>query len=77
MADFETEYQNLLRAHPEIGQKPLDVRTPEYTDSIELGTPSKGGALKVYFNSSNLDEARMRIENAYKMLELGRKLMGV
>ena len=77
MADFETAYDKLLKEHPEMANKPLDMRTPEFTDSIELGTPSKGGALKVYFNASNLEESKMRVANAYKILEEGRKLMGV
>lgn len=77
MAEFETAYEKMMREHPEMLAKPLDVRTPEYTDSIEIGTPSKGGALKVYFNSSNLEEAKMRVNNAYIILEHGRKLTGV
>jgi hypothetical protein len=37
----------------------------EYPDSIEIGTPGKEGRnVKVYFNASNLDETRMRIDNA-------------
>jgi hypothetical protein len=37
-------------------------------DSIELGTPGKGGVLKVYFDASNYDEAQELIENATKIL---------
>lgn len=78
MAEFETAYDQLLKAHPEmIAPKATDVRTTEYTDSIELGTPSKGGALKCYINSSNLPESILRLENAYKVLIRARELMGV
>lgn len=39
----------------------------ELPDSIELGTP-KIGVMKVYFDASNLDDAKMRIDNAAKAL---------
>lgn len=39
----------------------------ELPDSIELGTP-KNGVMKVYFDASNLDDAKTRIDNAAKAL---------
>lgn len=39
----------------------------ELPDSIELGTP-KIGVMKVYFDASNLDDAKLRIDNAAKAL---------
>jgi hypothetical protein len=33
-------------------------------DSIEIGTPSKGGATKVYGNFSKLEEFKTKIDNA-------------
>jgi hypothetical protein len=35
-----------------------------YPDSIEIGTPGKGGCLKIYFDSGDLSEAQRRIDNA-------------
>lgn len=35
-----------------------------HSSSIEIGTPSKGGVIKVYFDPENLDEAKQRIDNA-------------
>jgi hypothetical protein len=35
-----------------------------YPDSITIGTPGKGGEIKVYFDSGNLSEAQTRIDNA-------------
>lgn len=77
MDGFTTAYDELVKKHPEMAVKPNDVRTTEYTDSIEIGTPSKGGVCKCYFNSSNLEESKMRVKNAFEVLEYGRKLMGV
>lgn len=37
------------------------------TDSITVGTPSKGGEMKVYFNASDPMKARERIDNALKL----------
>lgn len=39
----------------------------DLTDSIETGTPSKGGAIKVYFNAAKVEDAKIRIENAVAM----------
>lgn len=39
-----------------------------YPDSIEVGTPAKGGAFKVYFDASKPDETKVRIDNAAKAL---------
>jgi len=36
----------------------------DYPDSIEYGTPGKYSVLKVYFNASNLEDAKTRIDNA-------------
>jgi len=40
----------------------------ELPDSIELGTPSKGGVLKVYFDSAKPEDAKLRIDNATDIL---------
>jgi len=40
------------------------VHINENADSIEIGTPGKGGAIKVYFNSDKIDEAKVKIDNA-------------
>ena len=39
----------------------------ENPDSLEFGTPSKGGAIKVYGNYSNPDEFRKKIDNAIEI----------
>lgn len=36
----------------------------KYRDSITISTPSKGGEIKVYFNSADPKEAEIRILNA-------------
>jgi hypothetical protein len=35
-----------------------------FPDSIEIGTPSKGGSLHIFFDASDLSEAQQRISNA-------------
>ena len=39
------------------------------TDSVEVGTPSKGGALKVYFDAANPAEARQLVDEAIAIRE--------
>jgi len=33
-------------------------------DSIEIGSASKGGVIKIYFNADNLDKARELVDHA-------------
>ena len=40
-----------------------------YPDSIEIGTPGKGGCIHIFFDSGNLAEAQQRIENVVKIKE--------
>jgi hypothetical protein len=35
-----------------------------WPDSICIGTPGKGGEIKIYFNSGDLTEAKQRADNA-------------
>ena len=41
----------------------------ENPDSIEIGTPSKGGAIKVYGNFSNKEEFKKKIDAAKEVRE--------
>ena len=38
-------------------------------DSIEIGTPSKGGVIKVYGDAANLDAWKAKITSAIEALE--------
>lgn len=46
---------------------------PVLMDSIEVGTPGKGGAVKVYFNSSDVADAKARIMNAMEVRKFARE----
>lgn len=50
---------------------------PSFPDSITIGTPGKGGEMKVYFNASNMEEATKRLEAAYAVLLAARGKIGV
>lgn len=52
----------------------MGVKMPEtithrtmHPDSITLGTPGKGGEIKVYFDSGDLNEAEKRIDAAVQV----------
>lgn len=53
----------------------IEDRT-QFPDSIEIGTPGKGGCVKVYFNASNKEEAKNRIENAIELCKLAEEKRG-
>ena len=42
-------------------------------DSLEVGTASKGGGIKVYVNFSDLEETKTKIDNAIIAREYARK----
>jgi hypothetical protein len=45
-------------------------------DSIEIGTPAKGGAIKVYGNFNNLEEFEKKLINAKLIKDKANQLMG-
>jgi len=48
---------------------------PAFQDSIEIGTPGKGGAIKVYGDCSQLDEFEKRIRDAVRLRKMTVDLM--
>jgi hypothetical protein len=43
------------------------------TDSLEFGTPSKGGAVKVYGNFSDEGKFKEKIDTAFRVKEYARQ----
>lgn len=58
-----TDILGLIRELLEVEKAKASVDRKK--DSVEVGTPSKGGAMKVYFDASDPDEAKMLVDNAY------------
>lgn len=44
-------------------------------DSIEIGTPAKGGAVKIYFDANKPEQATELIENAIRMRAVAQRAM--
>ena len=36
----------------------------ENPDSVEIGTPAKGGAIKIYGNYDNVEAFKLKVDNA-------------
>lgn len=53
------------------------IHKTENSDSIEIGTPSKGGAIKVYSNFSNEEEFKTKIDIAIRVREYTNQKLGV
>lgn len=49
----------------------------ENPDSIEFGTPSKGGAIKVYGNAENKEAFKKKIDNMIEIREHTNKNGGI
>jgi hypothetical protein len=47
----------------------------ENADSIEIGTPSKGGAIKVYGDFTKIDEFKKKIDAAFALRDYARSLI--
>jgi hypothetical protein len=49
----------------------------KYPDSLEIGTPSKGGCLHIFFDADDLSGSQQRIDNAVQVRQhLLEKLSG-
>jgi hypothetical protein len=46
------------------------IEGPVFQDSIEIGTPGKGGAIKVYGDFSQPDEFEKRIRDAVRLRKI-------
>ena len=51
------------------------IEGPVFQDSIEIGTPGKGGAIKVYGDFSQPDEFEKRIQDAVRLRKMTVDLM--
>jgi len=51
------------------------IEGPVFQDSIEIGTPGKGGAIKVYGDFSQPDEFEKRIRDAVRLRKMTADLM--
>lgn len=47
---------------------------PVYSSSITIGTPSKGGEIKCYFDPADPQDAERRIREAFRLREIARAL---
>ncbi|OPY44059.1 MAG: hypothetical protein A4E42_01094 [Methanoregulaceae archaeon PtaU1.Bin222] len=51
------------------------IEGPAFQDSIEIGTPGKGGAIKVYGDFSQPEEFEKRIRDAVSLRKMTADLM--
>ena len=54
-------------------EEQIVVSKTQYPDSMEFGTPSKGGAWKVYINASDMDDSKQRIDNMVILVQRGQE----
>jgi hypothetical protein len=50
---------------------------PQYSSSITIGTPGKGGEVKIYFDPADSVDAERRIREAFRLREMARQLSEV
>lgn len=48
----------------------------ENPDSLDIGTPGKGGAIKVYGNAANKEEFQKKVENMLEIRANAQSKMG-
>ena len=47
---------------------------PQYSSSITIGTPGKGGEVKIYFDPADPADAERRIYEAFRIRDIARRL---
>ena len=62
----ETKCEGVNEIHTELS---IHQHTNENPDSIEIGTPSKGGAIKVYGNFADKEAFKKKIDAAKELRE--------
>jgi len=55
----------------------INIHRTENASSLELGTPSKGGAIKVYFDADKLEDSKRKIDNAIIIRQYANEKIGV
>ncbi len=55
----------------------VSIHKTEDPDSIEIGTPSKGGAIKVYGDFKNPEAFKIKIDNAIQVRAYCNAKLGV
>ena len=60
-----------------MSEEIINIHRTENSSSLELGTPSKGGAIKVYFDADKLDDAKRKIDNAIILRAYAAEKMGM
>jgi hypothetical protein len=51
------------------------IESPTYQDSIEIGTPGKGGAIKIYGDFGDPDDFQRRISEAVRLRKVAVEMM--
>ena len=59
-----------------MAEEIINIHRTENASSLELGTPSKGGAIKVYFDADKLDDAKRKVDNAIMIRQYANEKIG-
>lgn len=71
MSEETRRYASEDKQIPKIEDKVIPNVTKNINvdaDSIELGSPTKGGKIKIYFDSTDVVTAKKKIDNAKEVL---------
>lgn len=60
---------------PAVAVEYRHIHISEDPDSIEVGTPGKGGCIKVYGNFHNLEAFQAKIKNAHALKQYAAELL--
>lgn len=68
--------ENEIHALRKLGAN-VNIDLVKEKDSIELGTPSKGGALKIYLDFNDVASCQKKIMNALEIQQFAQAQIGV
>ena len=58
-----------------MSEEIINKMVNDNADSLEIGTPAKGGAIKCYLNFDRVEEFKKKIDNAFEVRRYAQKLM--
>ena len=59
-----------------MAEETIQRNVNDAPDSLEIGTPAKGGAIKVYGNANDLEGFKKKIDSMIELRKYAQKVIG-
>src|SRR3990167_2315198 len=69
-------YENEMELGGNMAEETIQRNVNDAPDSLEIGTPAKGGAIKVYGNANDLEGFKKKIDSMIELRKYAQKVIG-